>query len=169
MILRPSHFLAVLVLVLNDHLFKVAYPSWVTGKLSDVAGLYFFPALLVAGRDLLFSNAIPKRRDLLLASLATAIVFSLVKTTVFGASCYRFGLGALQWPGSLLVAMLGQRAMPPLHTVSLVRDPSDLLALPFAFGTYVHQAIRNRASKKRRHCVVAEEPLASRDPYGAPV
>lgn len=36
---RPWFFAAVAVLALNDHVFKQAFPGWVTGKLSDVAGL----------------------------------------------------------------------------------------------------------------------------------
>lgn len=36
---RPWFFVAVVVLALNDHVFKGAWPGWVTGKLSDVAGV----------------------------------------------------------------------------------------------------------------------------------
>ena len=40
----PGFALALVVLVLNDHVLKTAYPGWVTGKLSDVAGLVFVDA-----------------------------------------------------------------------------------------------------------------------------
>jgi len=36
---RPWFFVAVVVLALNDHVLKGAWPGWVTGKLSDFAGL----------------------------------------------------------------------------------------------------------------------------------
>jgi len=36
---RPWFFVAVVVLALNDHVFKGVWPGWVTGKLSDFAGL----------------------------------------------------------------------------------------------------------------------------------
>lgn len=36
---RPWFFVAVAVLALNDHVFKGVWPGWVTGKLSDLAGL----------------------------------------------------------------------------------------------------------------------------------
>jgi hypothetical protein len=41
---------AVVALLLNDHWLKGAglLPGWLTGKLSDVAGLFFFPMLCVA-------------------------------------------------------------------------------------------------------------------------
>ena len=42
----PGFALALVVLVLNDHVLKTAYPGWITGKLSDVAGLVVAPLLL---------------------------------------------------------------------------------------------------------------------------
>lgn len=40
-------FLACLILLLlNDHLFKTAYSNWLTGKLSDAAGIILLPLLL---------------------------------------------------------------------------------------------------------------------------
>ena len=35
-----------MLLALNDHVLKQAWPGWVTGKLSDVAGLVVAPAVL---------------------------------------------------------------------------------------------------------------------------
>ena len=42
----PVFVLALVVLVLNDHVFKQAWPGLVTGKLSDFAGLVVAPLLL---------------------------------------------------------------------------------------------------------------------------
>src|SRR3972149_6580371 len=42
----PASLGAVALLLLNDHFLKQAYPSILTGKLSDFAGLFFFPFLL---------------------------------------------------------------------------------------------------------------------------
>lgn len=36
---RPWFLASVVLLALNDHVFKAAWPGWVTGKLSDFAGL----------------------------------------------------------------------------------------------------------------------------------
>ncbi len=36
---RPWFFAAVVVLALNDHVFKAVWPGWATGKLSDLAGV----------------------------------------------------------------------------------------------------------------------------------
>jgi len=45
---HPLSLASVAFLVANDHLLKRAYPSVLTGKLSDFAGLFFFPFLLTA-------------------------------------------------------------------------------------------------------------------------
>lgn len=49
-LLRWPFLLALAVLLLNDHLLKGAglLPGWLTGKLSDVAGLYVAPVVLAA-------------------------------------------------------------------------------------------------------------------------
>lgn len=43
---RPWFFAALGVLLLNDHVLKSAWPGWVTGKLSDFAGLVIVATLL---------------------------------------------------------------------------------------------------------------------------
>lgn len=45
--------MGLVVLVLNDHYFKSAYPSWLTGKVSDLAGLFILPVFLsaISGRS----------------------------------------------------------------------------------------------------------------------
>ena len=91
---------------LNDHYLKWAYPSVLTGKLSDFAGLVFFPLLLEY-----------VLRSRLASVLATGIVFTLVKTTVFGNQCYNtlyFHMFELLNWGRL---------------IPLIADPTDCLAL----------------------------------------
>lgn len=45
-LLSPAFLLALLVLGVNDHVLKAAFPGWVTGKLSDVAGVFAFAVFL---------------------------------------------------------------------------------------------------------------------------
>ena len=45
---HPAAIAALVVLVVNDHLLKAAYPGWITGKLSDFAGMVLAPLVLVA-------------------------------------------------------------------------------------------------------------------------
>ena len=118
---HPVAIAAVALLALNDHVLKAACPGFVTGKLSDVAGMIFFPVLL----------ACIHRRAIVVACVATAIVFALVKTVPFANELYRVTWGAMQWPMRALDAWAAHRPTPGIARVVLVRDPSDLLAVPF--------------------------------------
>lgn len=109
---HPVSVLALVVMVVNDHLLKQAHGTWWTGKLSDAAGLVFFPALVA----LVLAWAAPRlawRTVVATALGATAVGFTWVKATSTGAAT----------ASDLLTAVAGP---------SLVReDLTDLLALPF--------------------------------------
>ena len=45
---RPVSLLALFLLFLNDHVLRVLWPSWITGKLGDFAWLFFAPFALAA-------------------------------------------------------------------------------------------------------------------------
>ena len=47
-LVQPLTLASVALLLLNDHILKWLIPSWLTGKLSDFAGLFFFPYLVLA-------------------------------------------------------------------------------------------------------------------------
>lgn len=125
---------AVAVLVLNDHWWKRAYPSFVTGKLSDVAGLVFFPLLLQAlweiGRSLVGSPWGPSRRALIVAVIATGVVFALAKIWPPVNSMVRTADAVLRWLPKVVWAAVHGAPAPPLGRASLVLDRTDLLALP---------------------------------------
>lgn len=120
-LLHPGALISVAVLVLNDHLLKGAFPIFVTGKLSDLAGLAFFPLFLQAGLEWL--GAPVSRRVLAGACLATAAVFVGVKTVQAMHAVYEIGLGLLQFPFRALAGGAGGR-------VALQMDPTDLVAVP---------------------------------------
>jgi hypothetical protein len=123
----------VVVLVLNDHVLKAAYPGVVTGKLSDVAGLAFFPVFLQALVEIAARSSVrfrDSRGVLWVATLATVLVFCWVKLTPLGAETYRAGLGLLSWPLRALQAWFSGRAGMPGARVMLTRDATDLFALP---------------------------------------
>ena len=84
-LVHPLPLAAVALLVLNDHALKGSglLPGAITGKLSDVAGLFFFPLLLtslargaarLAGRDLDARRALA-----VISTAATGLVFTLLK------------------------------------------------------------------------------------------
>jgi hypothetical protein len=103
--------------------------GFITGKLSDIAGLVFVPLLLAevvvaAGR--LAGRPVPRSVPLAAGAAAlTGLGFALVKTTETGIAAYREGLGAVQW-----VVSLGFARGEPAIAVAAVADPTDLLALP---------------------------------------
>jgi hypothetical protein len=132
---RPVAILAVLVLFLNDHVLKRAWPGLLTGKLSDVAGMIFFPLLLVT----LAWPFVPRScrtdrffdRMLVVACAATAVVFAATKTIPIANDAYRVTWGILVWPLRAAHAVARGTSMPGLACVQLVRDPTDLVAVPF--------------------------------------
>lgn len=83
---HPLPMAAVWLLALNDHWLKGSgvLPGALTGKLSDVVGLFFFPLLLVAvvqgAHEVVARRPLGPRRALIVAAAAaTAGFFTLVK------------------------------------------------------------------------------------------
>ena len=120
---------ALVLLALNDHVLKQAWPGWVTGKLSDLAGLVVAPLVLA-----LPLGWLRVRRPALLAVLLTGAGFTTVKTTAVGAAVASATWSAVAGPSYLL------------------RDPSDLLALPaLLLALRVHRltAVPSRPLRRR--------------------
>jgi hypothetical protein len=110
---HPLTLASIGLLLLNDHVLKTTAPSPLTGKLSDLAGLFFFPFLLAAVLSLPFDRLrVPPRRTAALAFGLTSLWFTLIKTW--------------PWANALTVAALTRLLGP---SVKIVLDPTDLLAL----------------------------------------
>ncbi|WP_203879021.1 hypothetical protein [Planobispora takensis] len=92
---------ATFVLLINDHLLKHLWPGFITGKLSDLAGLMVAPPLLALAR-------IPAPA----AILITGAGFTLVKTTQAGAETASQAWTLIAGPSRILA------------------DPTDLITLP---------------------------------------
>ncbi len=104
---HPAFVVALLTLALNDHVLKLAHvlPGWLTGKLSDVAGLIVGP--IVAA-------------ELCLGRLRTWRPWAAGLVVVGFVVCKLSAASAAS-----LDALLAQLGLPS----QLVADPSDLLAL----------------------------------------
>src|SRR5688500_990775 len=124
---HPLALGAVALLVINDHVLKQAAPSVITGKLSDFAGLAFFPLLLAAAAEC--AGVRRGITTIVTAANATAVVFAAIKLWAPAGELYRVGLAALQWPFRAAHAFVTGGALPGLERVSLVADPTDLIAL----------------------------------------
>ena len=109
---HPIILLSIAVLLLNDHIFKALTPSWVTGKVSDFAGLFFFPFLMGVFLQTWNPKRISSRRSLLISFVLTGIVFASIKM-----------LPVLNvWASGLLSHLFRQ-------TIYIALDPTDCLAL----------------------------------------
>lgn len=127
--LQPAPLLALLLLLVNDWYLKSSpwAAGFLTGKLSDVAGLFFFPLLLTAWLDLGLWG---------LFGLGLDVDFTLRRSKL---------VGAVTLTGALFCAVkLSPEAGGHLEEVlgwagirsRIVTDPSDLLALPALMLAY---------------------------------
>lgn len=138
LLLRPLPLLAVALLAVNDHVLKglPGAPSWLTGKLSDVAGLFFFPLLLVVlgnlaalalalllpgrpafapTRRVLLMLASPRLHHVLWAAGLTGAAFAAVQMLPWAARAY----------GAASALCMGK----PGHIARVTMDVTDLAAL----------------------------------------
>ena len=133
-LLHPAALLALGLLLLNDHVLKRAWPGFVTGKLSDVAGLVVFPLFLVGAAEVVLWLAgrwrAPDERVLTTCVALTAVVFTLVKTLPIATEAYQAVWGLLQWLPAWIGASLAGGASPEPWHVQLAADATDLLCLP---------------------------------------
>ncbi|WP_433537035.1 hypothetical protein ACQPZK_04245 [Micromonospora sp. CA-249363] len=108
---HPVTVVGLVVLVVNDHVLKAAYPGLVTGKLSDVAGLVLAPPLVAVLLTLLVPR-MPARGAALGGLVAVGAGFAVVKSSGYAAE-------------------LASSAWTVLAGPSLVRaDRTDLFTLP---------------------------------------
>ena len=129
---HPVSVAAIAVLVLNDHVLKETFGTWWTGKLSDFAGVVFFPALLAVA----IAAAAPRARHprvVLASTVATGVGFAWVKATAVGATT-----ASAVWSEAA-------------GTSVILRDATDLVALPM-LGLAAYIAFR---AKPRREVFVA--------------
>jgi hypothetical protein len=126
----------MLLLALNDHWWKAAFPGLLTGKLSDAAGMIFFPlflqALVEGAQALAGRDCAPSLRVLAACVVATAVAFAAIKLSPLAGDVYTHVWGAMQWPIRAAQSLLSDRPLPPLVPVALVQDPTDVAMVPFA-------------------------------------
>ncbi len=131
----PWTIAAVALWIVNDHVLKGSAPGWLTGKLSDVAGLAAFPVILATTLELLGARSFGGLRTIDAAAVATAIAFAATKLAAPAAIVYAYAVGALQWPFHAAVALIGGGALPDVVRVAHVMDATDVLTVPAAlFG-----------------------------------
>lgn len=130
--------LALVVLVVNDQILKRRVPGAITGKLSDFAGLLLFPLILVAAGEVAAALAGRRGRatpaSFWIAAGVTAGLFVLVKVVPVAASWYEAGVGWVQWVVAAPFRWLSAGQVSSPRDVLLVRDVTDLVAVPAVLG-----------------------------------
>jgi hypothetical protein len=127
---------SVALLVLNDHLLKGSdgLSPAVTGKLSDLAGMCFFPLLMQAEVELILHRIGrpwgPSRRVLLGSAALCALFFAGIQLSAPLAQVWTHGLGLAQWPFHAAHAWTAGQALPTLMPVAHTADPTDILTTP---------------------------------------
>lgn len=118
-ICHPVALAAVFVMAVNDHWLKFAHilPRGVTGKLSDVVGVFFFPLLLAAfyygGTAVIGREPIPRRAVHTIFCVLTTLGFVMVNLS----SAWN------TWMASFWMYK--------------VMDPTDLLVLPVLIASWM--------------------------------
>ncbi len=110
---HPLSLAAIFLLLLNDHILKSAFPSVLTGKLSDFAGLFIFPFLLIVLLGIPFTYLrIPSRWTAYTGFFITLAWFTAIKT--------------IPWANAMSAGFAGWLLGFP---VRLALDPTDLIGL----------------------------------------
>jgi hypothetical protein len=130
---RPAPLAAAALLALNDHVLKGAHllPGWLTGKLSDIAGLFVAPilAVTVARASLAAAGRNAPRDGRLGATIviAVAVAFTTLKL----------------WPAfnAVVAAVWGANRL----------DPTDLYALPAVALAWLWLRDREQAAEAPGH------------------
>jgi hypothetical protein len=155
-LLHPVTLVALFTLALNDQVLKRLCPSWLTGKLSDFAGLILLPLFLHALCELAAArawrrpfSAVNGDRWLLVCVVVSLSAFALPEIWKPAELAYRFGLGAARWPFRVLAALLSGHELPSMRPVRATADVTDLLALPMGFVAFAIGRRRPGPAAKR--------------------
>jgi hypothetical protein len=138
---RPAAFMlspwavgSIALLLLNDHVWKAQFGNVATGKLSDIAGVFLLPLLLLAllecGRYVTGHHPWESgRRATLAAVTVTGAGFAAVKLIPPVGDTYEYAVGVLRKIATL--------SGDPVAPIIVYRDWTDLLVLPVLAWSYV--------------------------------
>ncbi|MGE0631871.1 MAG: hypothetical protein AB7O96_05660 [Pseudobdellovibrionaceae bacterium] len=120
--IHPLPLGAVILTAVNDHYLKYQFPGLISGKLSDFAGLFFFP-LFLSALILVLSRTFGQDKKISPTLLLVTIAFTDILFIAFKLSpslCHNFA----EWFSEFF------------FPIAITPDPSDLLALLSSFACY---------------------------------
>lgn len=182
-----STCVALVLLVVNDHVLKAAYGTWWTGKLSDLAWLVVAAPLLAtvaAGAAHVAGHGRATARACSLVGLTlSGTAFVLVKTTAAGADAASSALSSLAGPSVVLADATDLLVLPAALAISVAaargtwtsrgRAPRSALVLVLLPATVLATAATSQAEPNEAlHVVVLGDFVvvgdsSSRDPEGS--
>lgn len=117
---HPTTWVSIAVLLINDHILKNLCPSFLTGKLSDFSGLFFFPFIVALGLSLILARFKLTAKTIgIIAFASVGIWFILIKT--------------VQPINSLTTQMTLLFGFPS----RFILDPTDVVAVPIMFPAWL--------------------------------
>lgn len=127
LLLHPAALAAVVVLLANDHILKGQFGNAITGKLSDVAGVFLLPLVMLGCLEVAMWMSrhpgwVSGPRRVLGAVLLTGVGFAAVKAIGPVGDAYGVTIGVLR----------GGR-----DPIEVIRDLTDLLVLPVLAGSWL--------------------------------
>lgn len=132
--LHPVPLGAVVLMAVNDHYLKYNHTSWITGKLSDFCGVFYFPIFLLAIVHLVDhllrgeSASIRKGHLIIAIAVTDLIMIGLKLSPAFSG-----------W----ITDVFAKNLFP----IKIINDPWDLLALSMNLLTYWFVTSRVTSSK----------------------
>lgn len=164
LVLSPWALVAVAMVVVNDHVLKARYGNVVTGKLSDVAGVFVFPlvalSVLEVGRwGLRRSSWVVTKAEIVAGTCITAIGFAAVKLVGPVADTYAATIGSIRW--SVEWVTTGSASYAPIE---IVADWTDVAVLPVLIGSLLVARARIPATDRTAAgpCTVEQVVVSSR-------
>lgn len=138
--LHPFPLAATATLLINDYVLKAAWPGVVTGKLSDFAGLFIFPIILVCLAELAkcLARKMPwaiTNFGIVVACGLTALAFTLVKTCDWASGLYADAIGSIRWVFRALACLFFGGTAGPAVPIDVVTDPTDVVAVLAVVGS----------------------------------
>lgn len=154
--LHPLPIAAAATLAINDSVLKARWPGTLTGKLSDVVGLFVFPIILVCLTELV--RGVMRRPwqisdiGILAACVVTSVTFTVVKTVEWASAAYATSIGALRWPLQAADSVISGHPVQAIVPIDVVIDPTDVLAVIAVVGAglWMHRTVILRCRRGRR-------------------
>ncbi len=136
LMIHPVCVVAIVVLIVNDHILKSLQPGFVTGKLSDVSGVLLLPVLATSTAEVLawlLGRWHLARRPVFWACCASvAIGFTAAKGLTPVGSAYGDVLGVVRWTVLAPVRFAESLPLGQPQGVAVAHDPTDIAVVPMA-------------------------------------